>query len=112
MQVNRAYVLKKVEVAPAPITIPKNTAIPPMTGIGVRCSLRPSGSSTMFLLFAILTMKGWIKAVIAKAKTNGKMIPKSHNLGVMYANMPSVEVFKFSKMFITLISFTKMFYYF
>ena len=41
-----------------PITIPKKTAMPPITGTGLRCSLRASGLSTRFFIMDILRIFG------------------------------------------------------
>ena len=46
-----------------PMMIPKKTAIPPITGIGLRCSLRASGLSTIFFSIAILSTLGCIHKV-------------------------------------------------
>lgn len=57
-----------------PIVIPKNTAGPPMFGIGLRCSFLASGLSTRFLAMAIFSIFGCIQSVPKNANNAGKII--------------------------------------
>ena len=57
-----------------PMTMPKNTAIPPITGTGLRCSFLASGLSTRFFSIAILRTFGCIHSVPKKASSIGSTI--------------------------------------
>jgi putative aldouronate transport system permease protein len=57
-----------------PMAIPKNTAIPPITGTGLRCSFLASGLSTRFFSIAILRTFGCIHSVPKKASSIGSAI--------------------------------------
>ena len=57
-----------------PIVIPKNTAGPPMLGIGLRCSFLAFGLSTRFFAMAIFRILGCIQSVPINANSAGNII--------------------------------------
>ena len=78
-------------VKPVPITIPKNTAIPPNTGTGRFCNFLASGLSTSPLSCAILTMKGCTANTNIIDIRKGAITPNAH----IYQFMCSISSFYF-----------------
>ena len=57
-------------VKPMPSKIPNNTAHPPNTGMGTRCSFLASGLSTTFFAIAIFTTSGCIHITASRDEKN------------------------------------------